>query len=577
MRKNIKIKIEIFQDHLADNLNNFKFFKNQTISPWRKFRLPHPQKVHRKRMQLFHESLSSFIVNSKFFDPRFFMQILLNLSLVSLVACGSEDFIFTTTPTQGSSSEPTIIDNEVTSISGSIEINPLNPLAPENEDNYPVTGFCESDLGDVTIVVGKPDVEVNVPCKSNNTFAGSLNVVNVSSNPATVTVSQYELNPVMVAIANNMNHFVTLWRFSVDNYTFQIPLKNKSELVYNFIVDWGDETPLSEVTSFDDPNKIHTYEKAGNYIVTITGICEGFQNTRDADHSGPHTLNLRKVLNLGHMGWKNLSSAFARNSKLTNILGGNLSQVTNMSYMFAHSELANPDTSGWDTSQVTNMRSMFKNTHIANPNTSGWDTSQVTNMSYMFAHSELTNPDTSGWDTSRVKHMHGMFLTATKANPDVSNWDTSQVINMTEMFNLARKAEPNVSNWNTSKVTDMNNMFHAAAYANPDVSNWDVSQVTNMRYMFHLAHRANPDTSGWDISQVTDFSNLFLNSGLNVENYSKFLIRLNEVISAHNYTTTVPTKFINTHKNYNSTAVESRTNLMANGWTFTDGNLENSN
>ena len=44
---------------------------------------------------------------------------------------------------------------------------------------------------------------------------------------------------------------------------------------FNFTVDWGDGT-TSEVTSFSDPDKTHTYPSKGTYTITISGTLQGW-------------------------------------------------------------------------------------------------------------------------------------------------------------------------------------------------------------------------------------------------------------------------------------------------------------
>jgi len=144
--------------------------------------------------------------------------------------------------------------------------------------------------------------------------------------------------------------------------------------------------------------------------------------------------------------------------------------------------------------------------------------SNVTDMSFMFRQASSANPDVSNWDVSSVTTMSYMFRDATSANPDTSNWNVSSVTDMSTMFNNATSANPDVSNWDVSSVTDMSFMFRQASSANPDVSNWDVSSVTDMSFMFQITTSANPDTSNWDVSNVTDMSAMFVNSNLSEEN-----------------------------------------------------------
>jgi len=199
--------------------------------------------------------------------------------------------------------------------------------------------------------------------------------------------------------------------------------------------------------------------------------------------------------NWGNIVWASFENAFrgCSNMLVTATDIPDLSNVTDMSYMFRNASSANPDTSNWNVSSVTDMSYMFESASSANPNTSNWDVSSVTDMGFMFESASSANPNTSNWDVSNVTNMRRMFRDATSANPDVSNWDVSS-------------------------VTDMSFMFLGASSANPNTSNWDVSNVTDMKAMFRFATVANPDTSNWDVSSVTDMSFMFEDSALSVEN-----------------------------------------------------------
>ncbi len=281
---------------------------------------------------------------------------------------------------------------------------PLPSISSSNAGVYTVSGTCNASFGVVSIIIGKPNVQKDIPCAQNNTFSGSLNVQNVYSHPVTVTVTQHQLSQegsltasvTNSSISNDINQFVTKWKFP-SNYQFTLPLKSGSSLDYNFTVDWGDGS-TSEVTSFDDLDKVHTYKKFGKYIVTITGVCEGFQNNSSSKNL------LYEVMNLGNMGWKDLSYAFQDNDNLTKFLGGNTSNVTNMGYMFSGADRVHPNTSGWDTSNVTNMQQMFYLALRANPETRHWRTSNIINMIGLFYGANQANPDTSGWDFTSVTY-----------------------------------------------------------------------------------------------------------------------------------------------------------------------------
>jgi surface protein len=102
-------------------------------------------------------------------------------------------------------------------------------------------------------------------------------------------------------------------------------------------------------------------------------------------------------------------------------------------------------------SNVTNMYFMFRNASSANPDTTNWDVSNVTNMSFMFYNASSANPDTTNWDVSNVTSMYAMFYFATSANPDTTNWNVSNVTDMAFMFENSNLSVNNLTacyeNW----------------------------------------------------------------------------------------------------------------------------------
>ena len=385
--------------------------------------------------------------------------------------------------------------------------------------------------------------------------------------------------------------FISEWTVT-DGEDITLPLKEGYN--YNFTVNWGDESS-SEVTSYDDSDITHTYDTAGTYTVTISGTVEAwyFNDSGSKD-------KIISVKNLGDMGWKDLSYAFAECTNLKELYGGNISGVTNMKDMFKSNyslvnldirqwdvsnvtdmtgmfdgvSLANPDVSQWDVSNVTDMNNMFLIASLANPDVSNWNVSNITNMDSMFAGVSSANPDVSQWNVSNVTNMRSMFYIASLANPDVSQWNVSNVTNMNGMFNLAFSANPDVSQWDVSNVTDMSYMFNAASSANPDVSHWNVSNITNMEGMFRLATSANPDMSRWDFGKVTNMTEMFFQVTLPTEIYSAMLKRIVETSEQTGVTLRVGSS------KYNKDAQEARKILRTPvaegglGWKIIDGGIE---
>ena len=145
--------------------------------------------------------------------------------------------------------------------------------------------------------------------------------------------------------------FISVWRISQEGEAITLPLR--SEYNYDFTVDWGDGSS-SEITAYDDTDITHIYASAGEYRVIISGILEAwyFNNSGSKDQ-------LISVLSLGDVGWRDLEAAFYGCENLEEFGGGDVSNVANMSYMFAGTSLVELDMNGWQFGNVTDMSLMF--------------------------------------------------------------------------------------------------------------------------------------------------------------------------------------------------------------------------
>ena len=63
-----------------------------------------------------------------------------------------------------------------------------------------------------------------------------------------------------------------------------------------------------------------------------------------------------------------------------------------------------------------------------------WDVSNVTDMSNVFADASSFNQPLNNWNVSKVKDMGEMFWGATSFNQPLNNWNVSKVTNMEAMF-----------------------------------------------------------------------------------------------------------------------------------------------
>ncbi|BCE00047.1 BspA family leucine-rich repeat surface protein [Marinicellulosiphila megalodicopiae] len=310
--------------------------------------------------------------------------------------------------------------------------------------------------------------------------------------------------------------FITTWKTdnpgsSNDN---QITLEANLEDFpdgYRYIVNWGDGHVDVNVTG----NITHTYSLAGTYQVSIAGdypqiYFDGFGALSDSD----------KLLSVDQWGgnvWLSMTRAFidADNLEINALDVPDLSLVSNMSFMFANTELFNQDIGGWDVSNVTNMSGMFNGAVAFNQDIGSWNVSNVTNMSSMFSGTVVFDQDIGNWDVSSVIDMSGMFSWTIAFDKDIGNWDVSSVIYMSSMFNGAVIFNQEIGEWDVSCVTEMNAMFSSSEAFNQNINNWNVSSVTQMNVMFSYSKAFQQPLDNWDMSSVTEMAYMFLYSTFN--------------------------------------------------------------
>ena len=125
-----------------------------------------------------------------------------------------------------------------------------------------------------------------------------------------------------------------------------------------------------------------------------------------------------------------------------------------------------------------------------------WDVSEVTDMSSMFAKREDFNEGISNWEVSKVTAMNSMFKQAKSFNADIGNWDVSKVEDMSEMFQQAQAFNQDISDWHVSRVAKFSDMFKQAERFNQDISSWQVSESADISDMFHDATAFNRELCG---------------------------------------------------------------------------------
>lgn len=289
----------------------------------------------------------------------------------------------------------------------------------------------------------------------------------------------------------------------------QVTLPLVSWASYNFTVNWGDSSPLATVTSWDDPDKTHTYAWPGIYIVTINGDLDHFYFNNTGDR-----LKLLEVKQWGDIQWNSMDNAFygCANMQITARDVPDLSNVTSMAQTFRGASSLNANLNSWNTSTVTSMWALFHGASSFNQPLNSWSTSLVTDMSQMFTGASAFNQDISGWNTSSAVTMFEMFQGATAFNQNIGAWNTSNVNNMSSMFYNATSFNQNIGAWVTTNVTDMWSMFYGASAFNQDISGWNTSNVTDMAQIFSGATNFNQFLCSWNTSNVIEFWSYDLNA-----------------------------------------------------------------
>ncbi len=354
----------------------------------------------------------------------------------------------------------TATSNDNGEVLGSILISVTNDTANE------VTSFV---IDDVEATITENTITLQYPFGAD-----------VSGLTPTITHTGVQISPennTPQDFTNPVNYLVISENEDINEYTVVVEYTDTPLSGSEFITTWSG-------TEFTIPiNEVYTYnyniDADNDGVIDISGITQS--HTLTFEDEGPHTIRIS-----GNFPAISFLTYFTERPKLIAIDQWGTNRWKSMNYaFFACTNVEILATDFPDLSETTNLAYMFYNADNANPDTSDWDTSNVANMEFIFGLNDIATPDTSNWDTSNVTNMRRMFYFATLANPDTSNWDTSNVTNMSEMFRNASVANPDTSNWDTSNVTTMSSMFNNAISAqNIDTGSWDISKVTTMGSMF---------------------------------------------------------------------------------------------
>ncbi|TXK78822.1 BspA family leucine-rich repeat surface protein [Mesonia sp. K4-1] len=309
--------------------------------------------------------------------------------------------------------------------------------------------------------------------------------------------------------------FITTWEVDASDLSITIPTHSGS--TYNYTVDFGDGTVLTNQTG----DTTHTYNSAGTYIVSISGTFPRIY----FNNNGINRYKVKSIDQWGDISWESMASAFKGcfNLMVNATDAPDLTLVTDLSYMFSNCNNMNQSINHWDISNITNISYMFFVAKSFNQPLNGWNVGNVTNMTGMFGNTNDFNQPLNNWDVSNVTNMRGMFSNAIGFNQNINNWDVSNVSNMMAMFSLATLFDKPLNNWNVSNVSNMSQMFQGSTLFNQPLNSWNVSSATIMHSMFENATSFNQPLNNWNVSNAIGMSRMFadaINFNQNIHNWN---------------------------------------------------------
>ena len=254
--------------------------------------------------------------------------------------------------------------------------------------------------------------------------------------------------------------FITKWKGEAGQ-ELKIPILGTYTLTW-----YNEETPNerhSEQVTVTTFLKKGEYERASPYIFTtptdgvyvVEAGPEGVEGMLMLfDNAEIFSMKLLSVVQFGDVVWKRLQSAFHNCSDMRFEEGidiPNLSQCTDLSWMFTGCESFNHPLESWDVSQVTLMTGMFAGCRSFNQPLEKWDVSKVTGMSDMFTDCTAFNQPLAQWDVANVKDMSRMFYGCSSFNQSLEAWNINPLAHsegMVGMFNDSPAAElPFAAEW----------------------------------------------------------------------------------------------------------------------------------
>jgi len=135
----------------------------------------------------------------------------------------------------------------------------------------------------------------------------------------------------------NFDHLIFKVKTTASNQVVTLPTPQNDHkgvaLTYNYNVKWGDGFNSTQITTYNDANRSHTFVLAGEYYIEISGICEGIDATKDS--ANEFKSRLIKIVSWGITGMLKYIN-FKLCALLTELpnQSGRLTNIRSLSYTF---------------------------------------------------------------------------------------------------------------------------------------------------------------------------------------------------------------------------------------------------
>jgi surface protein len=248
--------------------------------------------------------------------------------------------------------------------------------------------------------------------------------------------------------------FESVWVTTNDFESIALPLVNNG--TYSFFVDWGDGNS-DIITSWNQVEKSHMYDFAGEYTVTISGVIIGWSFATSS-------LSKDKIISVNRWGVLQLNNNGGAFQSCTNLDLSTVSDVLNLN-------------------GVTTLANMFRN-----------------------CTSLTTINNINLWNTSSIQATNLMFWGATNFDGNLSDWNMGQVLNATNMFQNASSfnngGDSGINDWDVSNLQIATGMFRNAFAFEQPINNWSVINLTTASFFM-----VGKTTANYPASQLDDIFN----------------------------------------------------------------------